>query len=171
MKRILSVFVLFAVTYIGYGQAGASIVFDPTVASKIIETIDTGLDQLEEIERMANYYEEARDKLRTINKAVSEIKDIKEIVQSSKEIMEGANRARSVISKITDPRSKQKNSEYLLGIIRSTKEANAELKKIMKENYLELSDKERMDLIKNQEKIVKDNKIRMRMYYNFSDHN
>ena len=168
MKRIFPTFVLFVVTYIGYGQAGASIVFDPTVASKIIETIDTGLDQLEEIERMANYYEEARDKLRIVNKAVSEIKDIRKIVQSSKEIMEGANRAKNAIARIADPKSRQKNTKYLLNIIRNTKEANDELRKILKENYLELSDKERMDLIKEQEKVIKDNKARMRMYYNFS---
>lgn len=167
MKRILSTFVLFAITYIGYGQA--SIVYDPTVASKIIETIDTGLDQLEEIERMANYYEEARDKLKTINKAVSEIKNIKKIVESSKEIMEGANRAKNAIAKIADPKSRQKNTNYLLKIIRNTKEANDELRKILKENYLELSDKERMDLIKEQEKIIRNNKARMKMYYNFSD--
>ena len=168
MKRIFPTFVLFVVTYIGYGQAGASIVFDPTVASKIIETINTGLDQLEEIERMADYYEEARDKLRIVNKAVSELKDIKKIVQSSKEIMEGANRAKNAIAKITDPKSRQRNTKYLLEIIRNTKEANDELRKILKENYLELSDKERMDLIKEQEKVIKDNKARMRMYYNFS---
>ena len=108
MKRVLSLFVLFAITYTSYGQA--SIVYDPTVASKIIETIDTGLDQLEEIERMANYYEEARDKLKTINKAVSEIKNIKKIVESSKEIMEGANRAKNAIAKIADPKSRQKNT-------------------------------------------------------------
>lgn len=168
MKRIFPTFVLFVVTYIGYGQAGASIVFDPTVASKIIETIDTGLDQLEEIERMANYYEEARDKLRIVNKAVSEIKDIRKIVQSSKEIMEGANRAKNAIARIADPKSRQRNTKYLLEIIRNTKEANDELRKILKENYLELSDKERMDLIKEQEKIIRDNKARMRMYYNFS---
>jgi hypothetical protein len=168
MKRIFPTFVLFVVTYIGYGQAGASIVFDPTVASKIIETIDTGLDQLEEIERMANYYEEARDKLRIVNKAVSEIKDIRKIVQSSKEIMEGANRAKNAIARIADPKSRQRNTKYLLEIIRNTKEANDELRKILKENYLELSDKERMDLIKEQEKVIKDNKARMRMYYNFS---
>lgn len=168
MKRIFPTFVLFVVTYIGYGQAGASIVFDPTVASKIIETINTGLDQLEEIERMADYYEEARDKLRIVNKAVSELKDIKKIVQSSKEIMEGANRAKNAIAKIADPKSRQRNTKYLLEIIRNTKEANDELRKILKENYLELSDKERMDLIKEQEKVIKDNKARMRMYYNFS---
>jgi hypothetical protein len=168
MKRIFPTFVLFVVTYIGYGQAGTSIVFDPTVASKIIETIDTGLDQLEEIERMANYYEEARDKLRIVNKAVSEIKDIRKIVQSSKEIMEGANRAKNAIARIADPKSRQRNTKYLLEIIRNTKEANDELRKILKENYLELSDKERMDLIKEQEKVIKDNKARMRMYYNFS---
>lgn len=168
MKRIFPTFVLFVVTYIGYGQAGASIVFDPTVASKIIETIDTGLDQLEEIERMANYYEEARDKLKIVNKAVSEIKDIRKIVQSSKEIMEGANRAKNAIARIADPKSRQRNTKYLLEIIRNTKEANDELRKILKENYLELSDKERMDLIKEQEKVIKDNKARMRMYYNFS---
>lgn len=168
MKRIFPTFVLFVVTYIGYGQAGASIVFDPTVASKIIETIDTGLDQLEEIERMANYYEEARDKLKIVNKAVSELKDIKKIVQSSKEIMEGANRAKNAIARIADPKSRQRNTKYLLEIIRNTKEANDELRKILKENYLELSDKERMDLIKEQEKIIRDNKARMRMYYNFS---
>lgn len=168
MKRIFPTFVLFVVTYIGYGQAGASIVFDPTVASKIIETIDTGLDQLEEIERMANYYEEARDKLRIVNKAVSEIKDIRKIVQSSKEIMEGANRAKNAIARIADPKRRQRNTKYLLEIIRNTKEANDELRKILKENYLELSDKERMDLIKEQEKVIKDNKARMRMYYNFS---
>lgn len=168
MKKIFPTFVLFVVTYIGYGQAGASIVFDPTVASKIIETIDTGLDQLEEIERMANYYEEARDKLKIVNKAVSEIKDIKKIVQSSKEIMEGANRAKNAIARIADPKSRQRNTKYLLEIIRNTKEANDELRKILKENYLELSDKERMDLIKEQEKVIKDNKARMRMYYNFS---
>ncbi len=168
MKRIFPTFVLFVVTYIGYGQAGASIVFDPTVASKIIETIDTGLDQLEEIERMANYYEEARDKLRIVNKAVSELKDIRKIVQSSKEIMEGANRAKNAIARIADPKSRQRNTKYLLEIIRNTKEANDELRKILKENYLELSDKERMDLIKEQEKVIKDNKARMRMYYNFS---
>lgn len=168
MKKIFPTFVLFVVTYIGYGQAGASIVFDPTVASKIIETIDTGLDQLEEIERMANYYEEARDKLRIVNKAVSEIKDIRKIVQSSKEIMEGANRAKNAIARIADPKSRQRNTKYLLEIIRNTKEANDELRKILKENYLELSDKERMDLIKEQEKVIKDNKARMRMYYNFS---
>lgn len=168
MKRIFPTFVLFVVTYIGYGQAGASIVFDPTVASKIIETIDTGLDQLEEIERMANYYEEARDKLKIVNKAVSEIKDIRKIVQSSKEIMEGANRAKNAIARIADPKSRQRNTKYLLEIIRNTKEANDELRKILKENYLELSDKERMDLIKEQEKIIRDNKARMRMYYNFS---
>ncbi|WP_424651974.1 hypothetical protein [Capnocytophaga gingivalis] len=167
MKRVLSLFVLFAVTYTSYGQA--SIVYDPTVASKIIETIDTGLDQLEEIERMANYYEEARDKLKTINKAVSEIKNIKKIVESSKEIMEGANRAKNAIAKIADPKSRQKNTNYLLKIIRNTKEANDELRKILKENYLELSDKERMDLIKEQEKIIRNNKARMKMYYNFSD--
>lgn len=167
MKRVLSLFVLFAVTYASYGQA--SIVYDPTVASKIIETIDTGLDQLEEIERMANYYEEARDKLKTINKAVSEIKNIKKIVESSKEIMEGANRAKNAIAKIADPKSRQKNTNYLLKIIRNTKEANDELRKILKENYLELSDKERMDLIKEQEKIIRNNKARMKMYYNFSD--
>lgn len=168
MKRIFPTFVLFVVTYIGYGQAGASIVFDPTVASKIIETIDTGLDQLEEIERMADYYEEARDKLKIVNKAVSELKDIKKIVQSSKEIMEGANRAKNAIARIADPKSRQRNTKYLLEIIRNTKEANDELRKILKENYLELSDKERMDLIKEQEKVIKDNKARMRMYYNFS---
>ena len=168
MKRIFPTFVLFVVTYIGYGQAGASIVFDPTVASKIIETINTGLDQLEEIERMADYYEEARDKLRIVNKAVSELKDIKKIVQSSKEIMEGANRAKNAIARIADPKSRQRNTKYLLEIIRNTKEANDELSKILKENYLELSDKERMDLIKEQEKVIKDNKARMRMYYNFS---
>ena len=168
MKKIFPTFVLFVVTYIGYGQAGASIVFDPTVASKIIETIDTGLDQLEEIERMANYYEEARDKLKVVNEAVSEIKDIKKIVQSSKEIMEGANRAKNAIARIADPKSRQRNTKYLLEIIRNTKEANDELRKILKENYLELSDKERMDLIKEQEKVIKDNKARMRMYYNFS---
>ena len=168
MKRIFPTFVLFVVTYIGYGQAGASIVFDPTVASKIIETINTGLDQLEEIERMADYYEEARDKLRIVNKAVSELKDIKKIVQSSKEIMEGANRAKNAIARIADPKSRQRNTKYLLEIIRNTKEANDELRKILKENYLELSDKERMDLIKEQEKVIKDNKARMRMYYNFS---
>lgn len=168
MKKILATLSLFAATYIGYGQAGASLVFDPTVAAKIIETIDTGLDQLEEIERMANYYEEARDKLKIVNKAVSEIKDIKKIVQSSKEIMEGANRAKNAIEKIADPKSRQKNTKYLLNIIRNTKEANDELRKILKENYLELSDKERMDLIKEQEKVIKDNKARMRMYYNFS---
>lgn len=168
MKKIFPTFVLFVVTYIGYGQAGASIVFDPTVASKIIETIDTGLDQLEEIERMANYYEEARDKLKIVNKAVSEIKDIRKIVQSSKEIMEGANRAKNAIARIADPKSRQRNTKYLLEIIRNTKEANDELRKILKENYLELSDKERMDLIKEQEKVIKDNKARMRMYYNFS---
>lgn len=168
MKKIFPTFVLFVVTYIGYGQAGASIVFDPTVASKIIETIDTGLDQLEEIERMANYYEEARDKLKIVNKAVSEIKDIKKIVQSSKEIMEGANRAKNAIARIADPKSRQRNTKYLLEIIRNTKEANDELRKILKENYLELSDKERMDLIKEQEKVIRDNKARMRMYYNFS---
>mgnify|MGYP000885296365 CR=1 FL=1 len=168
MKKILATFVLFVVTYIGYGQAGASIVFDPTVASKIIETINTGLDQLEEIERMADYYEEARDKLRIVNKAVSELKDIKKIVQSSKEIMEGANRAKNAIARIADPKSRQRNTKYLLEIIRNTKEANDELRKILKENYLELSDKERMDLIKEQEKVIKDNKARMRMYYNFS---
>lgn len=167
MKRVLSLFVLFAVTYTSYGQA--SIVYDPTVASKIIETIDTGLDQLEEIERMANYYEEARDKLKTINKAVSEIKNIKKIVESSKEIMEGANRAKNAIAKIADPKSRQKNTNYLLKIIRNTKEANDELRKILKENYLELSDKERMDLIKEQEKIIRNNKARMKMYYNFSE--
>ena len=167
MKRVLSLFALFAVTYTSYGQA--SIVYDPTVASKIIETIDTGLDQLEEIERMANYYEEARDKLKTINKAVSEIKNIKKIVESSKEIMEGANRAKNAIAKIADPKSRQKNTNYLLKIIRNTKEANDELRKILKENYLELSDKERMDLIKEQEKIIRNNKARMKMYYNFSD--
>lgn len=167
MKRVLSLFVLFAITYTSYGQA--SIVYDPTVASKIIETIDTGLDQLEEIERMANYYEEARDKLKTINKAVSEIKNIKKIVESSKEIMEGANRAKNAIAKIADPKSRQKNTNYLLKIIRNTKEANDELRKILKENYLELSDKERMDLIKEQEKIIRNNKARMKMYYNFSD--
>ena len=168
MKKIFPTFVLFVVTYIGYGQAGASIVFDPTVASKIIETIDTGLDQLEEIERMANYYEEARDKLKVVNEAVSEIKDIKKIVQSSKEIMEGANRAKNAIARIADPKSRQRNTKYLLEIIRNTKEANDELRKILKENYLELSDKERMHLIKEQEKVIKDNKARMRMYYNFS---
>lgn len=168
MKKILATFVLFVVTYLGYGQAGASIVFDPTVASKIIETINTGLDQLEEIERMADYYEEARDKLRIVNKAVSELKDIKKIVQSSKEIMEGANRAKNAIARIADPKSRQRNTKYLLEIIRNTKEANDELRKILKENYLELSDKERMDLIKEQEKVIKDNKARMRMYYNFS---
>lgn len=168
MKRIFPTFALFVVTYLGYGQAGASIVFDPTVASKIIETINTGLDQLEEIERMADYYEEARDKLRIVNKAVSELKDIKKIVQSSKEIMEGANRAKNAIAKIADPKSRQRNTKYLLEIIRNTKEANDELRKILKENYLELSDKERMDLIKEQEKVIKDNKARMRMYYNFS---
>ena len=168
MKKIFPTFVLFVVTYIGYGQAGASIVFDPTVASKIIETINTGLDQLEEIERMADYYEEARDKLRIVNKAVSELKDIKKIVQSSKEIMEGANRAKNAIARIADPKSRQRNTKYLLEIIRNTKEANDELRKILKENYLELSDKERMDLIKEQEKVIKDNKARMRMYYNFS---
>ena len=54
-------------------------------------------------------------------------------------------------------------------IIRNTKEANDELRKILKENYLELSDKERMDLIKEQEKIIRNNKARMKMYYNFSD--
>ena len=83
--------------------------------------------------------------------------------------MEGANRAKNAIAKIADPKSRQKNTNYLLKIIRNTKEANDELRKILKENYLELSDKERMDLIKEQEKIIRNNKARMKMYYNFSD--
>ena len=165
MKK-LNTIILLVVSYIGYSQTGAMATFDFTQALNMSESINAGLEQLDQLDKMIDYYQKVEDKIQKVNRVILRLNRLKEIIIDQKYIFGAIGDAKKFIMSIEDYNKKRMYVNKLRNILRETQEATNELSQITKDNFLNLSDKERLDLIEKNESIINYNKTRLKLLYN-----
>lgn len=161
MKKIVTLFFVL-MTFVSYGQM---VTFDATNAMNMTESINTALDQLDKLEEMTNYYEKAQDQIQKVNKVVLKLEEIREIAKMHREILNDVDKAKKSISKITHDGSRKLYTDRLLNILKTAQKITRELSDVTQDNYLNMTDKERIDFVKEKETQMKAQKARMRLLF------
>lgn len=165
MKKISTIILLLA-SYVGYSQAGAMATFDFTQALNMSEAINSGLEQLDQLDKMIDYYQKVEDKIQKVNKVILRLNRLKEIVSDQKYILGAVEKAKKFISSVESPAKKKAYVNSLKNILRETQEATNELSEVTRDDFLNLSDKERLDLIETNEQKIKLNKAKLKILFN-----
>ncbi|GIJ95385.1 hypothetical protein CAPN002_26030 [Capnocytophaga stomatis] len=163
MKKIFTIIVIF-VTYLGYAQV-PTVTYDPTQAANMGESISTALDQLDELEKMTNYYEKAQDQIQKVNKVILRLQEIRDIAKMHREILNDVNKVKQVISKLEKDEYKELYTKKLMNILKTAQKVTQEISAVTKDNYLNMTDKERMDFIKEKEMQMRAQRARIKLMF------
>ena len=164
MKKLSTIILLLA-SYIGYSQTGAMATFDFTQALNMTEAINSGLEQLDQIDKMLNYYEKVEEKIQKVNKVVLKLERIKDIVTGEREILNGVGKAKKFINSLSTTELKKAYASNLSEILKESQRISNELSNVTRDNYLNLTDKERIEMIEKYEKKIKILRTRLRVAY------
>lgn len=165
MKKI-STIILFLASYVGYSQTGAMATFDFTQALNMSEAINSGLEQLDQLDKMIDYYQKVEDKIQKVNKVILRLNRLKEIVNDQRQIFGAVGDAKKFIASIESPSKKKMYVNKLSNILKETQEATNELSEVTRDDFLNLSDKERLDLIEKNEQKIRLNKTKLKIFFN-----
>ncbi|AVM51549.1 hypothetical protein [Capnocytophaga sp. oral taxon 878] len=164
MKKLSTIILLLA-SYIGYSQVGAMATFDFTQALNMTESINAGLEQLDQIDKMLDYYEKVEEKIQKVNKVILKLERVKDIVTGQRKILNGVEKAKKFITSLSSTELKKAYTSNLSDILKESQRVSNELSNITRDNYLNLTDKERIEMIEKYEKKIKILKARLRVGY------
>lgn len=150
---------------ISYGQV-PTVTFDPTQAENMAQSITASLEQLEKLEKITKYYEVAQDNVEKVNKMILKLDEIKEITEMHQYILEYAPKIKNYISGIKNPLEKKNSLNSLAKVLKLAHKATSELILITSDNYLKMTDKERIDYIKEKKREMRQAKALLQ--YSFS---
>lgn len=168
MKKI-STIILFLASFVGYSQAGAMATFDFTQALNMTEAINSGLEQLDKLDRMIDYYQKVEEKIQKVNRVILKLDRIRRIVSDQRFILNSIEQSKNFITKLENSTQKRIYVNNLRNILYETQEASQELSEITRDDFLNLSDKDRLELIEKNEKKIKRNKARLKLMYNVKE--
>lgn len=138
------------------GQLAALNVNTATSNSTLASQLSTAGNQLAQLERTYDQIQKAADKIEKVNDAIKSVEKIETFIVQQKEIISNVN----IIMKSGKDNVNYKKAQFILS---SAGNIVNNVTKILSDNFFNLNDKERVDLLDKEKKELAVNLVRSRL--------
>jgi len=145
MKKIVLIIALLIFSF-GYSQV---IVSDPAVQASLGENIKNTVTQIEQFENQLNFMEKAAAKVEKVNSYVRDMAELQQILKMQKESIANSINVKNRISEFKTSNYKQNALRNINSSLQSISQTILMLNKVLTSGFFNMSDKERMDFIKD----------------------
>lgn len=164
-KNIIKITLLF-LPFFGFSQMGASVVFDPTAATNMSTQIANTTQQIGQLEQSLQYMQKASETLSKVNGYVRDVSSLTEISQMYRESISLANRVRTNAQAIKNPANKKRVLTNVSQLLTSLSTGIDFVTKIVSNDFFQMSDKERLDLLTTERRKVLIKRSKLTGYLN-----
>lgn len=162
MKKVILLAVLFG-TFLGVKvQAQGMIVYDPTNEAKMGTIISNSVEQLSKLEKTVDYMKKAEEKLSRVNGYLQKVEDVQKIIDLQRKSIKEAIRVRDKVLKMKGSQSARQYTKTLSSALSAIKNSISNVNSILTNGYFSMSDKERIDFIRQERSRVFSNYIKVK---------
>jgi hypothetical protein len=144
-KQIFKIAVLLLPVF-GYSQM---VVTDPTQAANMSTQIQATTQQIVQLDKSLEYMKKASDAVTKVSGYVRDLKELEEIAELYKEAISLSKQARQKLSK-KRPATQKRIADDIINILSTLNQSITFINKIMSNNFFAMSDKERVELLREE---------------------
>ena len=125
------------------------VVTDPTQAANMSTQIQATTQQIAQLDKSLEYMKKTSDAVTKVSGYVRDLKELKEISDLYKEAISLSKQARQKLSK-KRPATQKRIADDILSILSTLNQSITFVNKIMANNFFSMSDKERVELLREE---------------------